>query len=127
PFLVLVLVDLDLIVVDLVVPLVSEADLQTLVEEGHLLEPGPQVLIGEVRGLEDRRVRPELHRRAGLLRLLTALEFTGGHTAEEVHRPDVAVALDLDLEAFGQGVDDGRTHTVQAAGHGVSAAAELAA
>src|SRR5699024_1150468 len=37
-----------------------------------------------------------------------------------------AVALDLDLEAFGQDVDDGRTHTAQAAGHGVSAAAELA-
>src|SRR5699024_8237579 len=32
-----------------------------------------------------------------------------------------------DLEAFGQSVDDGRPHTVQAAGHSVYAAAELAA
>ena len=47
--------------------------------------------------------------------------------AAEAHRVRAAVAVDLDVEPGGQGVDDARPDAVQATGGGVGAAAELAA
>ena len=105
-----------------------QVDAQALVEERHLLEAGAQRLVVEVDGLEDRGVRPERDRRAGLVALLGALERGVGNAAVAVGLPpDVALALDLDVEPARERVDDGRADAVQTAGDGVAAAAELAA
>ena len=122
-----VLVDLDVVIIDLNVAFIGQADLHTLVEERHLLEAGTQVFVREVGGLEDRRVRPEGHHRAGLGSLVATGELTRGHTLLEVHVPDVAIASDLDVKTFGQRIDHCRTHTVQTAGHSIAASAELTA
>ena len=45
----------------------------------------------------------------------------------ERHRPRLAAAIDLDVEALGERVDDGCTDTVQTTGRRVRSAAELAA
>ena len=86
-----------------------------------------QQVEAEIDGLEHRRIRLEgdactpflggarfLERRQGLAALVGLL----------VH---LAVALDLDLEVFRQGIDDGQPDAVQAAGDLVGALVELAA
>ena len=50
-----------------------------------------------------------------------------GHAAAEGHRPGRAVAVDLDVQPAGQGVDHRGTDAVQPAGRVVGAGAELAA
>ena len=108
--------------------LVAQVDAQALVEERHLLEAGAQRLVLEVDGLEDRVVRPERDRRAGLVARLGALERRLRHAAVAIGLPpDVALALDLDLEPARERVHDRRADAVQTARDGVAAAAELAA
>ena len=55
------------------------------------------------------------------------LEIGDGHAALEALVPVVAVAIDVELEPLREGVDDRDADAVQAAGHLVAAAAELAA
>ena len=75
-------------------------------------------------------VGPERHRRAGLggvLERLVLREGRHGHAVLEGHPEDVAALAHLDVEPLGEGVDHGRADAVQATGHLVAAAAELAA
>ena len=50
-----------------------------------------------------------------------------GLAAVERHRPRLAVAVDLDVEALGEGVHDGGADAVESTGGRVRARAELAA
>src|SRR5690606_35112040 len=84
----------------------------------------------ELDGLEDRVVRPERDRGAGAapggvaddLELRLRLAAVG-----ELHAVALAVAVQVDDEAAGQGVHDGHAHAVEAAGDLVALPAELAA
>ena len=100
---------------------------QALVEEGHLLEPGADRLEVVGRGLEDAAVGPEGDRRAGAVGLLHLLQRGGRLAVVERDPEDVAQLVDLDVEPGRQGVDDRGADAVQATGHLVAAAAELAA
>ena len=106
--------------------LVDERDGEAAIEEGHLLESARQrgrVVPG---GLEDVGVGPEGDRRAVLVGGSALLQRSSGYAVLVRLRPDEAIALDLDLQARRQRVDDGDADTVQAAGDGVAATAELA-
>ena len=111
-------------------PLVEQGDGQALVEERRLLEPGPDRLEVEDRGLEDRGAGPEGDRRAGLVRVVERLvlrQRAAGDAVVEGHPEHVAHLADLDVEPAREGVDHGDADTVQPAGHLVAAAAELPA
>ena len=100
-------------------PLVDEADLEALVEEGHHLEPLHHRLGPELDLLEDGGVRPERHGRPGPApgRLAGDLELAD-RLAPVLELEDVvvAVAVDLQDQTGGQGVDHRDAHAVQAAG-----------
>ena len=112
---------------DVLGPLVDQDDLQTLVEEGHLLEPRPQGLEVEVDGLEDVLVGPEGHRRAVGAVARRLGERGLGDAVTVVLGVELAVEPDLDLQPVGEGVDHRDPDPVQAARDGVPAPAELAA
>ncbi len=75
--------------------------------QGALLLVGGELGVGRVHGAA-------VGERAGL-------------AAAEAHAVGLAAAVDLDVEAGRQGVDDGGADTVQATGRGIRRAAELAA
>ena len=107
--------------------LVDEGDGEAAVEERHLLESareGRRVVPGR---LEDVRVRPEGDRGAVLVGLVAPLQWGHRDAVLIALSPDVAVALHLDLEPSRQRVDDGDADAMEAAGHGVATASELAA
>ncbi len=112
------------------VPLVLQADLEALVEEGHHLEALDQGLGPEVDLVEDGGVRPEADGRAGAvpgglardLQLRLDLAPLG-----EVHEVALALAVDLHLAALGEGVDHRDADAVETAGDLVALAPELAA
>ncbi len=112
------------------VPVVLEADLEALVQEGHHLQALDQGLGPELDLVEDGGVRPEADGGAGAVpgRLAGDLEL-GLELAAlgEVHEVALALAVDLDLAALGEGVDDRHAHTVEPAGDLVALTAELAA
>ena len=111
--------------------LVGEADLQALVEEGHHLQALEDRLGPELDLLEDRRVRPERHRGAGAAPRRRA----GRLAACSLSSPPSANSISWCLPSRSisstslrrQGVDHRDPHAVQAAGHLVAGAAELAA
>ncbi len=107
--------------------LVGEGDLDALVEEGELAEAvGEGVVVVFVDG-EDGFVGQEVD--------LGAFAGAGAHLAQEadgfafavVLLPGVAVAPDLDVEGFGQGVDAGDADAVEAARDFVVGGVEFAA
>ena len=111
--------------------LVDEADLEALVEECHDLEALHHRLGPELDLFEDGGVGPEGDRRAGPPpRCLPGdLELADGLAAVlELEDVVVAVAVDLQEQSGGEGVDHRDTHTVEATRHLVAAAfAEFAA
>ena len=113
-----------------ILTLVSQADLEALVQEGHLLETGTQRLEVVDGGLEDLRVGPESHGRTGGLAFghrLVLLQGRGGVLVDVRLGPVEALTAHFDVHAGGECVDHGDTHAVQTAGHCITAAAELAA
>ena len=115
--------------------LIANTDLETAVEERHHLKTFLQGLKAVVGLVEDRTVGPEPNRGAGARRAVgvsrcvagdgeAILEFT---TIAERHRMAFAVAVNLDLDPCRERVDHRDTHPVEAAGHLVPIAAELAA
>ena len=109
--------------------LVVQHDLEPLVEERHLAETVRQrVVVEDGRLGEDIRVGPEGHRRAvAPLRGTQLAQLLGGLAAIEGDEVLLAFFAHLHLDVRGQGVHDGNAHAVQAAGHLVALAAELAA
>ena len=111
--------------------LVGERDLQALVEERVLLEPGTERLEVVLGGLEDRPVGPERLGGAGALVGTERLQpVDAGDRVAAVRvllAPVVPVAAYLGDEAVTQCVDHGHADTVQPAGDGVAATTELAA
>ncbi|MDR6141661.1 hypothetical protein QE375_001215 [Microbacterium foliorum] len=59
--------------------------------------------------------------------LLAAVGEESGLATVERHRVGLAAAVDLDVEALGEGIDDGSSDAVQTPGSRVGPAAELAA
>src|SRR5699024_9041517 len=107
--------------------LVADGDGQPLVEEGHLLHPAGQRLVGERGGLENTGIGPEGDLGSGLLGRLTLDEVAGRRGRFVVLAPHVSVAANLHVQGFGQRVDDGDTDTVQTTRDGVRLVVELAA
>ncbi len=113
-----------------VLPLVAHHDLEALVEEGHLADAVGDGLEVVGRGLEDVLRRPPGDRGAGALTVLHGtdlLQLPVGDAEAEGLAPQVAAVADLDVQVGRQRVDDRDADAVQAAGHLVAAAAELAA
>ena len=108
-------------------PLVDQVDAQALVEEGVLLEAGADRLVVVLDGLEDVGVGPVGDGGAGAVGLLHHLQRPDGHAVVEGHPEGVALLAHADVEPGRQRVDDRGADTVQATGHLVATAAELAA
>jgi len=104
--------------------LVRETDLESLVQEGHDLEALGDRLSPELDLLEDARVGPErdggarssLRRRTGDLQLADGLA-----PVLELEDVVVAVAVDLEQQPGGQGVDHRDPHAVETPGDLVAA------
>ena len=112
----------------LLVALVREDDLDARVQEGQLAQAvGEHVELELGRDGEDGRVGLEGDQRAGALGLADDGQLLRGHAARELHRVDLAVARDLDLEPVRERIDALGADAVQAAGVLVGALAELAA
>ena len=107
--------------------LVGQHDLEVLVEERRLLQTVVQRIKIVDAGLKDLVVGPEGDGGTRRLRSAHDLHLLDGLAAREFHLVDVAVAAYLYDHALGQGVDDGDTHTVQAARDLVGRVIELTA
>ena len=110
--------------------LVVEGDAQVLREERGLAQALGEDAEVEVDLFEDVGVGHERDGRAGrrrLVELLLLLELGDRRAALETLAPVVAVGVDVELEPFGERVDDRDADAVQAARHLVARAAELAA
>ncbi len=110
--------------------LVVELDAQAHGEEGRLAQALGEHAEVVVDLLEDVGVGHERHGGAGgrvFAELLLLLERADRHAALETLVPVVALDIDVELEPFGEGVDDGDADAVQTAGDLVAGAAELAA
>ena len=103
--------------------LVDEADLEAFVQEGHDLHALDDRLGAEIGLVEDRAVRPEGDRGAGPW--LARAAVLGGRAGRrdlpldlaplfELGLPVLAVPVDLEQKAGGQGVDDRDADTVEA-------------
>lgn len=108
---------------------VFKAHQQARAQHGLGLEHMLEAADGKFRRIEVFRVRREVHAGAGIALANSADHFeVGGFVAiGEGHLVFVAVALDLDPDLRGQGVDHRNTHAVQAAGELVVLVGELAA
>ena len=110
-------------------PLVGEGDAQTRIQERHHLQPLGERLGSEFDVIEHRGVGLEgddgasigIGRGADVGQLADRLAAVA-----EQQAPTSPLAVDDDLQLRGQGVDDGHADAVQAAGHLVTGAAELA-
>src|SRR5579862_4970727 len=108
-------------------PLVEQREHESRVQVGQLVEPLGQDLRLVFGLVEDVRVGLERDGRPGLARLPRHAERRHALPALEPLGVALPVALDLDLEPFGERVDDRHPDTVEAARDLVAAAAELAA
>ena len=109
-------------------PLVLAFDGKALVEIGQFLEALAQNVVGKLRGLEDFLVRLEVHLGTVSVGMVVHYcEFIHGHAALVVLTIGLAVATYGHLKPFGQGIDAGNAHAVQATGHLVAVVVELAA
>ncbi len=108
---------------------VAEGDPQPRTQHGLRLQRVLQLRDGELIGVEELRVGPEAHGRAGVALPHGAhhLELRGHGAVLEADVVLLAAALDPALEPPGQRVDDGHAHAVQAAGEPVRLVGELAA
>ena len=86
-----------------------------------------QRLVVILRGVEHLGVRLEGDLCAVLIGRADNLHFLCDVTAGELHLVDFPVAVHVNDEPFGKGVDNRRTHTVKAAGDFIAPAAEFAA
>jgi len=106
---------------------IAETDRHAAVQEGQLAQTiGENVPLESVAG-EDRVIREEGDLGAGAVGVADDLELRHGMSALEALPVDFAVAADLDLHPLAQRVDAGDADAVQAAGHLVVRAVELAA
>ena len=107
---------------------VVQDDLEPLVEERHLAEAVGQRVVVVHRGLgEHLGVGPERGRGARVLGGAHLVQLLAGLAVVEGDGVLLAVAAHVHLHAGGQRVHHRHAHTVQAAGHLVPFAAELAA
>jgi hypothetical protein len=106
---------------------VGERDAQSLVEERVLLESGAEGLVVELDGLEDVGARPEGDRGARLITGAALGERRVGDAHRVGLRVDSALTSHLDVEPGRERIDHRGADAVEAARHGVPAAAELAA
>ena len=102
-------------------------DAQSGVEEGLLPHAGVEGVVVVLQGVEHLRVGLEGDGGAGVVGLAHHGHLLGDLAPGELHLIDLPVLVDLDLQPLAQGVDHRRAHAVEAAGHLIAAAAELAA
>ena len=112
------------------VPVAAEMELQPLVEVGHLLEPQGQHIKVVLNRRKDLRVGHEGDDGAGLP-IQRWVEWRRSEVGRalptrELLREDLVVAVDLDSELQGEGVDRRNPHAVKSAGDRVGLSAELA-
>lgn len=106
---------------------VGQNDLHAAVKERLFAQAGQQRVKVELNLVENLAVGQEGNAGPDLVSLAghsQGRDAIAALIALEVH---VSILEHLDFEVFGQGVDDGRAHTVQAARNFVAAASELAA
>ncbi len=108
--------------------LVGEDDFEAGIEKGEFPQAADDEFLLELdRLLEDLRVGLEGDEGAGRFALADDVEFFDGFAPLELHVVDLAVARNLDLEPFRDGVDALRADAVGAAGEDVAALAVFAA
>src|SRR4051794_10655590 len=106
---------------------VVNLDVHAGVEERQLAQALRERVVVHLGDGEDRRIRFEHDARAAFRRFLAALDRRDRNAALVSLTPDVAVAMDLELEPFGQEVDDRNADAVQTARHFVRVVVELTA
>jgi len=114
------------LLVDVILAQVDDLDTQTLAEERHLTEPGSQRFVVEVGGLEDVGAGEKSDGRTGLVGLVQLLHRAVRHPQGEALPPMVPVPAHVGDHPGAQRVHHRTTHTMQAAGHLVTACPELA-
>src|SRR5207245_1641975 len=107
--------------------LVSQSDLQPLVEVRHLAQAVLDDLAVEFGVGEDLGVGPEPNDGAGAVGLADGLDPGAGHTALVLLLVDLAAPVHPNLEPLAEEVDGGNPDAVESRRDFVSAAAELAA
>ena len=107
---------------------IGQRDLQTLVQERHLAEARRKHAVIVDGGLsEDLGVGPEGDRGAGVIGSANLVQLLTGFSLLEGDLVFLAIAAHVHPHARGQRVHNRHAHAVQAAGHLVPLAAELAA
>ena len=108
--------------------LVGQRDLQALVQEGHLAETRRKHAVVVNGGLgEDLGVGPEGDRGAGVVGGAHLVQLLAGFALLEGDLVLLAITTHVHLDARGQRVHNRHAHAMQATGHLVSLATELAA
>ena len=116
-------------------PVVGQHDAYAGIQEGHLAEAGLQRVEVEVAGFKDAglrvlaglHVRPKADGGAGAVGLAHDLQVVEDLAPLVFLLVDLAVLVDVHQQVAGQGIHHRGAHAVQAAGHLVALAAELAA
>ena len=106
--------------------LITKNNGQSLVEEGHFLQAARNSVVIKLDGFKNLRIRPETDGSTGTTGVLTLDELIRDGVGE-VLVPVLAIALNVRLNAGGQGIDHGNTHTVETTGNGVRLRVELTA
>ena len=107
--------------------LVGNGDVKAGVQEGLLAHSCMQRLVVVLRGVEHLGVRLEGDLCAVLVGRADNLHFLRDAAARELHLVDFPVAVHVDNQPFGKGVDNRRTNTMKTAGDFIAPAAEFAA
>ena len=118
----------------LLAPFVAENNADPLVEVGHLPQAMAQSVCIKVAGVKNAvrvfgtlHIGQELDGCAGTVSLTDDLQVIEVFTALILLLIDFSILIDGDGQVTGKSIDHGGANTVQAAGHFVAAAAELAA
>ncbi len=107
-------------------PLIPERDGKTLVQESQFSQSLSQDVATELQRFKDLAVRLEPNLGPSAFGLTCRSERCAGFPSFVSLFEHLGVLPDLQLQPLGQGIHDGDTNPVQAAGHGVGTLLELA-
>src|SRR5205823_13453982 len=111
----------------LLIALIFDCDEQTPVEKRQLAQPLRKNIKTELSRLENFVVRFETDFRSAPIRVACHLERAGWDTALVALYVNFSASPDLEVQPFGQSIDDGDTNAVQSARNLVSGVIEFAA
>src|SRR5690348_2396864 len=109
------------------VALVLESDFEAFVQEGQFAQALRKRVETQLDGGKNRGIRMKSDFRSGLFGFAGVFQFGSGMAFFVALLPDLAFAPDFQIEPVGEGVYDGNTDAVQAAGDFIRLAVEFSA